>query len=151
MCMDITVTSHTTREYFAQACNKPLVNMANAITQKRNKYAGDLNQETEVFVPLVCESSGAIHTNYHTLFVNIGNRVNGAAPMQAFWVTPNFASYWMQRVSVTLWRGTTQSLLRIATKTKLRSGRLSGNVEDLSSSGDDAIAEDEQDLLHVDA
>lgn len=151
MCMDITVTSHTTREYFAQACKKPLVNVANAITQKRTKYADDLNQDTEVFVPLVCETSGAIHTNYHTLFVNIGNRVNGVAPMQAFWVTPNFTSYWMQRVSVVLWRETAQSLLRIAAKAKLRSGRLGEDDEDLSSSGADADAEEERAHLHVDA
>ena len=88
--------------------------MANAITTKRRKYFAQVQHETEVFIPLVCETSGAIHQNYQKLYEQLANRVNGLPPVQANWAAPTFASYWMQKTSVVLWRETARALLRIA-------------------------------------
>jgi len=115
LCLDITVSSHTTKEYLVRyGVNKPLYSISNAITTKRKKYFAQVQHETEVFVPLVCETTGAIHHNYQKLYEHLANRVNGLPPVQANWAAPTFASYWMQRTSVVLWRETARALLRLA-------------------------------------
>ena len=123
LCLDVTVASHTSKEHLKVAYVKPLVNIAHAIQGKRAKYKDDITHDTEVFIPMCCESSGAIHESYFKLFGNIGMRVDGQAPPIANWAAPTFSSYWMQRISVVLWRETAQSLIRIAHETIKRSGR----------------------------
>ena len=122
LCLDVAVTSHVTNEYLKYAVNKPLYNMVNMITTKRRKYFAHVQHETEVFIPLICETSGAIHSNFQRLYEHLAIRANGAPPTQANWAAPTFASYWMQRTSVVLWRETMRSLQRLAAK----SARLSG-------------------------
>lgn len=123
ICIDVSVTSHLTKEYYKQALNKPLVNAANACTSKHTKYRDDVQHDTEVLVPLIAETSGALHQNYLKLYEHLSTRVNGAPPLQASQFAPTFASYWMQRTSIVLWRETIRSLLRIAQMSSRLAGR----------------------------
>ena len=123
LCMDITVTSHVTKEYHKQAALKPLVNANNSCTAKHTKYRNDVHQDTEVLVPLVAETSGALHQNFKKLYEHLATRANGRPPLQANWAAPTYAAYWMQRTSCTLWRETARALMRIAAKSIRLAGR----------------------------
>ena len=123
-CMDITITSHVTKEHFAKATETPLVNANQAGISKRTKYRDHIHTDTEVFLPLAAQTNGAMHCNYIRLYERLAMRVNGRPPLQANWAAPTFASYWMQRTSCIIWRESIRALLRIAA----RSTRLAGKV-----------------------
>ena len=153
LCMDVTVTSHTTKEYLSAALNKPAVNVTNAVTAKRSKYYPHVQHDTEVFVPLAAETSGVIHHNFPKMYAHLGTCVNGQPPLQASWSAPTFTSYWMQRTSVVLWRETARGLIRLATASKRSTGRLTsadGPINSLSVQqqpiviGDDDIDVEEE-------
>ena len=122
LCLDVSVTSHVTQEYLANAKIKPLVNASNTVTAKINKYSKHIHRETETFVPLVAETSGVLHKHYFKLYNHLGTRVNGEPPLQASWAATTFAAYWMQRTSAVLWRETARSLQRIANESNRRHG-----------------------------
>ena len=130
LCLDVSVASHLAKEHLANARNKSLVNAVNAVTAKHTKYSKYIDRETELFVPLIGETSGALHKNYYTLFSNLGTRVNGEPPLQASWSARTFATYWMQRTSAVLWRETARSLQRIANECNRRNNidSTEGNV-----------------------
>lgn len=115
MCMDLTIVSHVTREHLLNAASqKALHHASQAVGNKRTKYQNCYDKEYQVFLPLVAETSGAIHFNFEKLFENLATRVNGRPPIQASWAAPTFAKYWMQRTSVELWRQISHSLIKIA-------------------------------------
>ena len=115
MCMDLTIVSHVTREHLLNAASqKALHHASQAVGNKRTKYQNCYDKDYQVFLPLVAETSGAIHFNFEKLFENLATRVNGRPPIQASWAAPTFAKYWMQRTSVELWRQISHSLIKIA-------------------------------------
>ena len=114
-CIDVTITSHVTKEHFEKATTTVLQSAHAAITGKQSKYRKDIKHDREVFIPLCAQSNGALHKHFGVLFAQLGERVNGLPPLHANWASPTFSVYWLQRLSCTLWRETARALQRIST------------------------------------
>ena len=114
MHTDITVASHTAQQQFSTAIKRPLVNAESAYKAKLAKYAGHYDPNTEGFMPLVFESSGAIHTTTIKTIGLLARIVDNKPPLEATWATPTFISYWLTKMSCTLWRETAAGLLLLA-------------------------------------
>jgi len=114
ICTDVSVVSHRAKEHLKNALCKPYANADHGVATKLRKYMPEIQRDTEVFRPLVCETSGAIHRAYYELYHHLGLRVNNVAPLGASWAAPDFTAYYMQLTSVVLWRETSRSLKRIA-------------------------------------
>jgi hypothetical protein len=124
--LDISVASHRQHDpAIAIGCSRfPLHAARGAARDKHNKYKDSFYPDTEVLIPLIAETSGAIHPNFAKFFATIGTRVNNMAPADADWTTPSFTSYWMARTSVALRSATAQALQRLARASLARAGRL---------------------------
>ena len=114
LCFDVSIVSHVTNEHITRALNKPLVAATHACANKHSKYYNYTHHETEVFIPLIAETSGCLHKNFNKLYAHFGSRVNDEPPLQANWSAQTFTQYWLQRTSVVVWRETARSLMRLA-------------------------------------
>jgi len=114
--VDVSVTSHRqTEEQFRTGCARyPMYAADSKVKEKLAKYADCVFPDSEVVVPLVCETSGAIHSNFQKFFASLALRVDNHAPPAATWTTPTFITYWMAVTSCTLRRETAKSLQRLA-------------------------------------
>ena len=122
-CMDVKVASHTYIKNLYNARHKPLSNAMISHAKKHSKYRKHINPDCEMMVPLIAETSGAIHNSFHRVFSHIGLRANGKPPPQASWSAPTFEAYWLQRTSVVLWRETARLLLFVARETAQSRGK----------------------------
>jgi hypothetical protein len=114
--LDVSVASHRQQDLpLATGCSRFALHAAsNAAKAKINKYKDCIIHEDETFIPLIAETSGAIHQNFKMFFVTIGARVDGKPPQDATWTTPSFVSYWMAITSTVLRRETARALMRLA-------------------------------------
>jgi hypothetical protein len=122
---DVTVASHRQQEkQMSQGCSNFALYAANSASKhKVNIYQDHIYPDSETVVPLVAETSGAIHPSFTKFFEAMGTRVEGKAPLEANWTTPTFSSYWLAVVSATLRRECARSLQRIARKALALSGQ----------------------------
>jgi hypothetical protein len=105
--------------------------------EKMRKYKDTFFVDTETLLPMVAETSGAIHPNFAKFFAAIGARVDNHPPLDAIWTTPTFASYWLALTSVTLRRETARACQRLADAAlgitrdagKTRSDKQSGHLD----------------------
>ena len=114
--LDISVASHRrTEDQFRVGCSRyPLYAADRKVIDKLSKYQLNFFPDTEVVVPLVCETSGAVHPNFQKFFASLALRVDNQPPAAATWTTPTFITYWMAVVSCTLRRESAKSLFRLA-------------------------------------
>ena len=114
--LDVSVTSHRqTEQQYKIGCSRyPLYAADSKVTEKANKYKLNYFPDTEAFVALVCETSGAIHKNYHRFFASLALRNDNQPPPNASWTTPTFITYWLSAVSCTLRRESARALQRLA-------------------------------------
>jgi hypothetical protein len=122
---DVSVTSHRQREKsFKDGCSNVSLYAADSASKaKVNKFINHIYPDSESIVPLIAETSGAIHSGFTKFFEALGTRVDGKAPLEATWTTPTFSSYWMAVISTTLRRESAQSLRRLARKALALSGQ----------------------------
>jgi hypothetical protein len=113
---DISVTSSRQRDdAIAQGgAKRPLHAAKSKVQQKLNTYKNLTFLDTETLIPLVAETSGAIHPNFAKFFAALGNRVDNRPPLDAIWTTPTFATYWLAVTSMTLRRETARACQRLA-------------------------------------
>ena len=110
--LDISITSALSASYIAQAAKAPL-SAANArCTRKVSKYKAAIDALRADFMPVVIEASGAFHGNVIKLIQLASLRVNNAGPTRATRLSPNFVTYWTQRLSVRLHAAIADKLLR---------------------------------------
>ena len=130
--LDVSVASHRQQDLaLATGCSRFALHAAQAASRnKLSKYRQCIIPEEETFVPLIAETSGAIHPNFAKLFVTIGARVDGKPPQDATWTTPSFTSYWMATTSAVLRRETARALMRLATACQQLSGYQDLDAED---------------------
>ena len=143
ICMDITVASHTSTNDLAKAKNQALFNLKQAVRSKGQKYAKFLDRDTQVFVALACETTGAIDSAYNKILGGLGTRVNHQAPPQASPSATTFTLYWMQRLSVTLWTQSAQSMIRIANASQRKAGKPTRALPSIFEDDDEEEEDDE--------
>jgi hypothetical protein len=122
---DVSVTSHRQRDRRLKegGANFALHAADDACKTKINKYQHAIYPDSETIVPLVAETSGAIHLGVIKFFEALGTRVDNKPPLEATWTTPSFSSYWLAAFSATLRRESARSLQRLARKALALSGR----------------------------
>jgi hypothetical protein len=122
---DVTVASHRQQEkQMREGCSNYNLYAANhASKHKLNKYKDAIYPDSESVVPLVAETSGAIHSGFSKFLEAVGTRVDGKAPLEANWTTPTFAAYWLAVISATLRRECARALQRLARKSLALSGQ----------------------------
>jgi len=114
--LDVSVTSSRQQEEAIAkgGANFPL-HAANAkAREKVNDYQNFIVPEDETFMPMIAETSGALHPNFAKFLNAIGSRVDNRPPLDAIWTTPTFAAYWLAITSVTLRAETAQACQRLA-------------------------------------
>jgi len=121
--IDVSVTSHQTRELQPTAVISPGANARHKVAEKLRKYSKDINPNTDVLLPFVMETSGLMHANIKSLIHHMSIANGDRKPTRANWSCPTFSKYWLQRFSITLWRETSRALQ----KTALLSRRVHGN------------------------
>jgi hypothetical protein len=144
LCLDVTVASHSAIEHITKARNEALYNLKQAIRSKGRKYATSTNHESQVFVALACETTGAIDAAFSRVLAGLGTRANQEPPAHASPSVSSFTNYWMQRVSVTLWTQSAQAWMRIATQSLIMAGAMSSDIEEPG-----LISPDEEDAGHI--
>jgi hypothetical protein len=99
--------------------SKTQLTVANiAVSEKEAHYKKYIGPH-DIFLPLVFETFGAMHRHVRTLVAQSASRTQNTPPPHSTWATPTFTSYWIQRLSVCLWRENAQSVSTIAQLTKL--------------------------------
>jgi hypothetical protein len=111
---DITIPSHTAKEHMSNAVGTPLYNADKAVTAKHSKYKDKYDRDTETFLPLAFESSGAMHRNVPKFMGLLSKRVNNRPPLEANHTTQTYKQYHLMKASCALWRSTSTGLLRVA-------------------------------------
>jgi hypothetical protein len=137
--VDASVTSSRQQDKaLAQGGAKyPLHAAKHKVQQKIAKYQDNIYPDVETLLPLVAETSGAIHPNFAKFYTAIGARVDNRPPLDAIWTTPTFASYWLAITSVTLRRATARACQRLANAALDLSGKAGMRRADTTSAGQD--------------
>ena len=117
---DVSVCSSRRYEYREYAARAPLYAADKKYKEKLNRYRDCIFPDREIIMPLVAESSGAIHPNVARLFSMLGARCANQPPPEASASTPSFSSFFTAVFSCTLRRETARSLLRIANAARQR-------------------------------
>jgi hypothetical protein len=139
ICIDVTGASHTRVSHLSKARKTALHNINRAIAKKKAKYAEFVDNDTQIFVVLACESTGAIGANFAKILGALGSRANHLPPPQASSSVRTFEMYWMQRVSIALWSQTAQAKMRIANESLKKSGHNAFVPAELIDGEDDMI------------
>ena len=146
--VDVTIASHVSKEITkgrATLPTTPLFAAECAIKTKRNKYKNDINLETQEFVPLAAQCNGALHNDYRKTLYRLSKLNRHCPPVNANSATPTYCAYWAQRINCTLWQGTANALINVATQSMAAAGRLPEDVVPKDDGGPDSYI-----LLDVD-
>jgi hypothetical protein len=137
--LDVSVASHRQRDKaLGLGCSRFALHAAKAAARaKINKYKHCINPENETFIPLIAETSGAIHPNFAKFLVTIGARVGGKPPTDATWTTPSFASYWLAITSMVLQRETARAIMRLAHACQQLTGNIGTDSFEHNADGND--------------
>jgi len=99
--------------------SKTQLTVANIAVEEKEAHYKKYIGPHDVFLPLVFETFGAMHRHVQTLVAQSAARTQNTPPPTSTWATPTFTSYWLQRLSVCLWRENAQSISTITQLTKL--------------------------------
>jgi hypothetical protein len=140
MHLDVSVTSSRQLDQaLAQGSSRfPLHTANNKVKHKINVYKDSIYPDVETLLPMVAETSGAMHPNFAKFFNTIGARVDNRPPLDAAWTTPTFATYWLALTSVTLRRETARACQKLALATLARTGISGTGHSDTESEAQDS-------------
>lgn len=83
---------------------KPLAAAENREKQKNRKYFKDCHKKKYIFHPFVMDAYGGIPSkSFSYVFKPLVRRIEGYQPVN--WAAPTAETYWLQRLSLTLWKG----------------------------------------------
>jgi hypothetical protein len=105
--LDVTIRNPQARHLVTQAASHQLHAANSGVKDKLQKY-GPFVKQGDRFLPIVLETFGGTHANLYELVALAGKRVNNLAPETATFAAPTFASFWIQRISIALWRENAQ-------------------------------------------
>lgn len=101
--LDATVRNPCAKKIKGQAAIRTLYAANRGTKDKETKYAPVLVRNDR-FLPLAFETYGAMHPNIREAISIAAKRVNDVPLDSATYSAPTFTTYWVQRLSVCLWR-----------------------------------------------
>ena len=128
---DVSVRNPCSSSVVANAAKIPL-HAANLGHRKKVLAYGDRVQSNERFAPLIFETYGAMHPGVASVIRTLASQVCDLPPESASWTAPNFSTYWIQRLSVCLWRENAHMVRMIADHTKAHNHLGLLGVEEIS-------------------
>ena len=114
---DVTIVNPLSTHLVKLAAKHPRSAADKKAASKRAKYKSALSQ-SDKFIPLVFETFGAVHPDVFHFVHTLSLRVNNVPPTSATWAAPTFTSFWLQRLSVCLWRENARSVSSVIQMTK---------------------------------
>lgn len=111
--IDVTVRNPLARSIVDRCAREPMHAAQAGYAAKMEQYGG-LLQPGQQFLPFVLEAYGAMHQDVFTLINMVAKRAAGEAPDGSCWAAPTFVAYWLQRISVALWRENAKAAMEIA-------------------------------------
>ncbi len=115
---DVTIRNPLATATLNKAAKTQLTVANNAVAEKETHYKKYIGPN-DIFLPLVFETFGAMHRHVRALVAQSAARTQNTPPPNSTWASPTFTSYWIQRLSVCLWRENAQSVSTITQLTKL--------------------------------
>jgi len=125
LLLDVTVRSPYAERVIDQAAVNRL-EAANKGAHEKYEHYKAYKSDQDLFWPLALETFGGLHHNVFKLLASCASRVGGAPPDSASPFAPTFSSYWLQRISCTLWRENARLVSYLCTQ----SLRLAGLSDD---------------------
>lgn len=101
--IDISIRNPLAKHSIARASTTRLSAANEGVKEKHVKYDKYLSPR-DWFAPLAIETFGALHPNVFKVLSAASSRVANVAPDSASFTAPTFSSYWLQRLSCSLWR-----------------------------------------------
>jgi hypothetical protein len=114
--LDITVRSPLAHATLTQAAMHPLHVACKGVQEKITKYTPMLSANDK-FVPIAIETFGGLHQYVQQQISFASLRANHLPPASATYAAPTFQSYWMQRISCTLWKANANLLSFVIRRT----------------------------------
>ncbi len=115
---DVTIRNPLATATLSKA-SKTQLTVANIGADEKEAHYKKFIGPQDIFLPLVFETFGAMHRHVLALVAQSAARTQNTPPPNCTWATPTFSSYWIQRLSVCLWRENAQSVSTITQLTKL--------------------------------
>jgi hypothetical protein len=131
--LDITIRNPQARHLVTQAASQQLHAANSGVKDKQQRY-GSFVKQGDRFLPIVLETFGGAHNNLFELVALAGKRVNNLAPETATFAAPTFASFWLQRISMALWRENSQLAASIIHRSMDIHGLDRSNEQDIHTS-----------------
>ena len=117
--LDVSVRNPLASDIVVQAATRPLCAADKGVEEKYNLYS-DFVGAGDLFIPLVFETFGAMHSGIQQFLACVGGRTGQEPPPSATWAAPTFGAYQLQRFSAALWRENARCARRVATQAKLQ-------------------------------
>ena len=115
--LDVAVWNPQAQSAVAKAAKYPMHTAHEAVQKKNNKYKDNLTSGDK-FVALAFETFGAMHQNVRDVVALLSKRVSNMPPPDTAFSSPSFTAYWLQRLSVTLWRENARAVCETAQESK---------------------------------
>lgn len=141
LLLDVTVRSPLADRVMDQAAVNRL-EAANKGVHDKQEYYKAFKTDNDTFWPLAVETFGGLHHNVFKLLSASSRRVGNRPPDSASFLAPSFSSYWLQRISTTLWRENCRLVSYLAAQSLRHAG-----VQQLSEDDAPTFEDDEQLLL----
>eukprot|EP00042_Codosiga_hollandica_P024761 m.106000 g.106000 ORF g.106000 m.106000 type:complete len:189 (-) comp51669_c0_seq7:73-639(-) len=131
--VDVTIRNPHASHLITTASKQQLHAANEGVKEKKQKYSAYI-AEGERFFPLAMETFGGIHDQIRE-FVGLASwRVNNVAYDSNTYTAPTFSTYWLQRLSVTLWRENAKMVHLVAQRTRALRGE-HGYHDDVEPAG----------------